>query len=535
MTISLNASNLAMLCNFIKSNKGIFVVFIGAGGSISAGQPLGDRLKDIIAKKYLADASTASEIEDDTLEMVLHKLRWLGSYAISDILKEFLGNVTQPPLGYESLARLVKTGCVKVVLTVNQDELLEKAFEKESLKFRTIVGEDDTFPLSTLTEGPILFKLHGTISKPRTLEATLEDVQKLSHWKKNIFQHILENFGFIFIGYSARDPDILRVLENDYNIKNRKRYGIFWVSPSLEPKPERLLKLYNGVHLPMESDKFFQCLEDRIRFSHPTMIGILNGYRRDSETEKQCQPAWTHYAPKDWLSYFEREDAEGKFIVRDIATSQIDDGFAVVINPFGEVYPEEDQEEYTTFKRIKKYIQNGGIFVNAGGIAFFFTNTPDPNNVAIKKEIIVQRIRRIPDQEIEASYQTFKASLDDTLLKRHFGIGTTIGDANPSEIFQEQDDRAYVGNLLDLKSVDTRLVREFRGVSRNLSRAPFIPLIRQMRDNEEVYPLAAVPFERGTLILAGMDIQSSSEFYRVCVAIEHWCDRRLKDLLLQCR
>lgn len=481
----------------------------------------------------MADASTVSEIKDDTLEMVLHKLRGLGSYAISDILKEFLGKVTKPPLGYESLARLVKTGYVKVVLTVNQDELLEKAFEKEGLEVRTIVGEDDTFPLGTLTEEPILFKLHGTISKPRTLEATLEDVQKLSHWKKNIFQHILENFGFIFIGYSARDPDILRVLENDYNVKNRKRYGIFWVSPSLEPKPERLLKLYNGVHLPMESDKFFQCLGDKIRFLHPTLIGILNGYRSDSETEKQCQPARTRYAPNDWLSYFKREDAEDKFLARDIATSQINDNFAVVINPFGEVYPEEDQQESTSFKRIKKYIQNGGIFVNAGGIAFFSTNTP--NNVAIEKEIIVPRQIRILGPETEVSYQTFKASLDDTLLKRHFGIGTTIDGVNHSEIYQEQDDRAYVGDLLEPESVDTRLVREFRGVSRNRSSAPFIPLIRQMKGNEEVYPLAAVPFERGTLILAGMDIQSSSEFYKVCVAIERWCDKKQKDLLLQCR
>jgi hypothetical protein len=56
--------------------------------------------------------------------------------------------------------------------------------------------------------------------------------------------------------------------------------------------------------------------------------------------------------------------------------SSLSDGiFSVVINPFGEAYPELGNAEGTGFRTIMSYIQNGGIFINSGGQPFVYSGT----------------------------------------------------------------------------------------------------------------------------------------------------------------
>src|SRR5438105_1384172 len=54
--------------------------------------------------------------------------------------------------------------------------------------------------------------------------------------------------------------------------------------------------------------------------------------------------------------------------------SNISNGsFSVVINPFGEAYPELGNGEGVGFKTIASYIRDGGIFINSGGQPFTYS------------------------------------------------------------------------------------------------------------------------------------------------------------------
>jgi hypothetical protein len=46
--------------------------------------------------------------------------------------------------------------------------------------------------------------------------------------------------------------------------------------------------------------------------------------------------------------------------------------FSIIINPFGEAYPESGNAEGVSFRAIASYIRDGGIFVNSGGQPFAY-------------------------------------------------------------------------------------------------------------------------------------------------------------------
>ena len=49
------------------------------------------------------------------------------------------------------------------------------------------------------------------------------------------------------------------------------------------------------------------------------------------------------------------------------------DAFSIVINPFGEAYPELGSAEGVGLKTILSYIHDGGILVNSGGQPFVYS------------------------------------------------------------------------------------------------------------------------------------------------------------------
>jgi len=103
---------------------------------------------------------------------------------------------------------------------------------------------------------------------------------------------------------------------------------------------------------------YFWKISYQKKFSDP-IIGILK--------DERCPPMFTRFAPEDWRNRF-----HGKYKTKIISHREICNDLAVLINPYGETYPEEDLMKFTTLQRIENYVVNGGIFVHAGGLAFFY-------------------------------------------------------------------------------------------------------------------------------------------------------------------
>ena len=242
-------------------------------------------------------------------------------------------------------------------------------------------------------------------------------------------------------------------------------------------------------------------------------IAILNG-NIDNGTNYACERSWTNITPSQWeaqltvlikkripwifklIYYLTRQ----KFI-QLINVNEIDDRFSIIINPFGDNFPEEDYELNLTFSRIRNYMNNGGIFVVTGGAFYAHQNT----KVAFRCEPTIVR------EHIQEGMRW--QSLADTLLFLKFGIAMTSDqDSDRQEVlvYQAEEDKKYVGDLL--KDVSNPEVKRFRALKKESS-SDYMPLLREK--NRDYFPIALVKQRSGALLHIGLYLESEAgkEFY----------------------
>ncbi|AKU25264.1 MULTISPECIES: SIR2 family NAD-dependent protein deacylase [Anoxybacillaceae] len=99
---------------------------------------------------------------------------------------------------------------VPVIYTTNQDNVMEKAFEKYGRKYRTIIHLKD-FAEAKLSE-QLYIKFHGDLNYPESIVFTQEDYQKRMSDPENAFNIRLRADllakNLLFVGYSFRDINI---------------------------------------------------------------------------------------------------------------------------------------------------------------------------------------------------------------------------------------------------------------------------------------------------------------------------------------
>jgi len=261
--------------------------------------------------------------------------------------------------------------------------------------------------------------------------------------------------------------------------------------------------------------KKIKAMKDLARKQYPK-IGILNGSIFDPAKEFRCQKEWTNVTASMWNSELKR-NLKTKTKIQMISTSQIDDSFSLIINPFGDIYPEKNTKSHETFDEIKNFIKRGGIFVCTGGAFFSHQDT-----IHSKESDWVFR-RTINGVQ----------SLKESLLYYGFGVETT-GDTfvngtlvmrEPAEveIYQEEGDKIYTGNLSTAIKI-----KRFRALMPQTSE--HIPFIREK--NDVSFPVAAVRLGEGYLLHAGIYLESerSNEFKLLIEIIKNLVNSKFKNL-----
>lgn len=105
-------------------------------------------------------------------------------------------------------------------------------------------------------------------------------------------------------------------------------------------------------------------------------IGILNDMGWFPEDQQVS--AGTDISPKVWLQAIEDDAREKKAEVR-VGLIKSTDSFtpyAVVINPYGGVYPEQNLASFATLDKIFSYVQEGGLFVNVAATPGYWVYHP---------------------------------------------------------------------------------------------------------------------------------------------------------------
>ena len=258
--------------------------------------------------------------------------------------------------------------------------------------------------------------------------------------------------------------------------------------------------------------------------------GILNGYVEDPEKEKRCaEYIWTTDKADFWgdyLSNLKTEDGRRKYDIKEIMACEISNKFAMILNPFGETYPEYSLDRREVYNIIRNYIRNGGVFVNTAGFPFFYAWI-----VSLGRKEPISEEKLLLPRQIKIQGGTFSVeqlhmliNFTGTLYYKDFGAVTTFdtsihSGAVPLKPFQTDQDKEKFGDLVS----GLNEITEFRALKEGISDC--IPIVRAIREEfGEVYPISALKHGRGFLLVAAMGMSNESECSLFARSIDKFCD-----------
>jgi HEPN domain-containing protein len=231
-----------------------------------------------------------------------------------------------------------------------------------------------------------------------------------------------------------------------------------------------------------------------VRYGIPVSgnIGILpeefemfgkDGYVSEPEKEIKLDDFYSVNRTFNFDRWKECLSDEKKYMVDEIMASKIDNRYQVIINPFGEIYPEKDLETKPVYGAIKEYIYHGGIFINAGGFPFYYGRDVKEN----KEKDFVEMISYYTLRDADGNFIVYEniKPFWTSLLWQDFGVTTT---ADTERV--PKKDRYKV---IELRNPDNNTVwikrnvggddyvREFRAIIAKKGNENIIPLLKVKR------------------------------------------------------
>lgn len=310
------------------------------------------------------------------------------------------------------------------------------------------------------------------------------------------------------------------ILSYTDELRSISRYGI--VQEGFPPvSPDELFRREYTESVLNDAETLLSLLrkiEIKNRWQPEVKVGILNGYVRTKNENKCAAHPFSYEDSTYWKNNIERLGSLSgkKFNVKDIYATEISEEFAIVLNPFGEEYPEIDIKTKSIFYLIKDYVENGGVYINTGGFPFFYAwdvTAKEKNEIPICEKTILMP-KEIEIKNGDFSIKQFQQYLDftGTLLFKEFNAIPPIV-SKPRRIFQDKEDYEKFGDLST-----TEEIKEFRAMPKGTKDC--IPIVRA----EEVYPICALRRGYGYLLLAGMNTEGVKEADLFVKAIIGFCN-----------
>ncbi|WCA61659.1 SIR2 family protein [Agrobacterium tumefaciens] len=273
---------LTQLSFSVYGNKGVYALLVGSGLSRSASIPTGWEITvDLVRrvalaqnfpeqtdwaswyrKKYQREPNYSELVEQlglspDERRSILH------SYIEPDDLDREQ-RLKLPTKAHKAIARLVKEGFVKVIITTNFDRLIENALREEGVE-PTVVGSVDNLlgaePL--VHSSAYLLKLHGDYKDARILNTEAELSVYPAQYDA-LLDRIMDEYGLIICGWSGEWDHALR---SAIMRSPSRRYPVYWATRgTLGNGASELIQLRRAQVIDINgADDFFEALDQRVQ------------------------------------------------------------------------------------------------------------------------------------------------------------------------------------------------------------------------------------------------------------------------------
>lgn len=276
----------------LKSLPGGYALLLGSGISRSAGIPTGwDIVLDLISQlatllneeidsspeqwyyDKFAEEADYSKILDRIAATQPERMNIIKKY-FEPTQEEIEEGVKTPTTAHRAIAKLVKKGYIRIIITTNFDRLLEKALEDEGVVPDVISTEDDfNGTLPYVHAKCVIIKVHGDYRDTR-IKNTIAELENYPDKANQYLDRIFDEFGLIICGWSATWDIALR--KAILRCPNR-RFSTFWLAKGrISEEAEEIIHRRDAKRIEIEgADSFFNDLiEEELDQKPPLSIDV---------------------------------------------------------------------------------------------------------------------------------------------------------------------------------------------------------------------------------------------------------------------
>lgn len=267
----------------VEANKGVYALLLGSGISFTSGIPTGWGILTELCRRIMkvnnADEEDAIKwyqekyghppLYDEVIEMLART-----SSERQGLLKEFFEPTEEdieekrklPTDAHHAIARLIKEGYIRVIVTTNFDRLLEQALDELSVQYQTLYHESDIEGMKPLAHSECtILKIHGDYRDTRFKNVT-DELKSYSEPLSDLLKRIFDEYGIITSGWSAEWDTALR--DTITSVKGR-RYSWYWhaFASELNKKAQELVT-FRDANVVLDSkgaDHFFRELLENVQ------------------------------------------------------------------------------------------------------------------------------------------------------------------------------------------------------------------------------------------------------------------------------
>jgi len=172
-----------------------------------------------------------------------------------------------PTTAHHAIARLVRDGVVRVIITTNFDRLLEFALQQQGIEPTVIATPEAAAGALPLAHTRcVVVKVHGDYLSTK-LKNTPEELAQYDDHMNRLLDQIFDEYGLVVCGWSAVYDTALR---SAITRCPTHRFSTFWAARGgIDPLAESVMNVRRAVRFPISSaDAFFQSLEEQIAAIH---------------------------------------------------------------------------------------------------------------------------------------------------------------------------------------------------------------------------------------------------------------------------
>jgi hypothetical protein len=262
-------------------NKGVYALLLGSGVSRSAQIPTGWEITLDLVRRA-ARLEGAEEQLDwaawhrskfgeapnygkllDALSATPDERRSIIHSYIEPTAEEYADGVKTPTRAHRAIAKLIRDGFVRVVITTNFDRLLETALRELGVEPTVVKSDDDLEGAVPLIHSRcFILKVHGDYLDTR-LRNTEGELAGYSPALDRFLDRVLDEHGLVACGWSADWDEALRAA---ISRAPSRRYPLFWASRGTPSTVAQDLIAHRAGRVVQVdgADEFFEGLQSKI-------------------------------------------------------------------------------------------------------------------------------------------------------------------------------------------------------------------------------------------------------------------------------